>query len=257
MHTPPCSLQGPSDLKVKSHPVVLDRNSLSSATSAADSTAWDLDDELPPSRSMTSQRAHSGSPWAQSSSNAFRDSVDDTAFNFAPLDNSGSGSQQPRSRFAPGAGSSNAGLGSSGGGPVGGSPRASGVTGRPEEGSRQAERAEESNALVSVPSDPVVRRRLTWAVIVLEAVLLVGVVAAFLALQLLKSRHNKCTWQYLALYGAQVGADGRAAVIRPVPMHACHFMHPTGHTRRDASGALCHTPHSWKQLRHHIKAAQS
>lgn len=156
--------QGPAGLKVRSHPVVFDR--MSPATSTASSVVWDVDDEVPTAAS--SSLPEPGSPWDTTPAPAFRDSTDQTAFNYAP----DARAAPALSRFAPAPGSADA------------VPAAGQLD--DESGSKQ---------------------RTVWAVIMLEAVLLVSIVVGFLALQSAKSRFHTCTWQFASLYAAQVGRD--------------------------------------------------
>ncbi|KAK9801372.1 hypothetical protein WJX73_002498 [Symbiochloris irregularis] len=53
------------------------------------------------------------------------------------------------------------------------------------------------------PGTPAAQRRLTWLGILLEALLLFGIIAAFLVVEMLKAHRKICTWQFGLLYGIQ------------------------------------------------------
>ena len=170
------SPQAPGDAKVQSHPVRFGSRAsggnlspaLSSAVSGADSTVWDDPDEAQ-QPALTSQRSNSGgpsSPWEGGDRpGASRGGAGPTA--------SDSTTQRPsavRSRLA----------------------AASSAVADP-------------SGEDAMPGTPIAQRRLTWLGILLEALLLFGIIAAFLVVEMLKARREICTWQFGMLYGIQVG----------------------------------------------------
>lgn len=153
------------ELKMQSHPVTGLGDSMSPAASGADSLVWDLDDELPPSPL--------GNIVEDAGPSSHPADADSSAGASDSREQGTDSSQHPHSPSEPHL-------------------------------SRFAPQSRSTAAGEAVPVMPYAKRRGTWVMILLEAALLLSVVAAFLVLQKVKSQHNKCTVTFAALYGSQV-----------------------------------------------------
>ena len=165
---------------MKSFPVTFDHEAMSPAASGG-SVTWDLDDELPPSPTTNGGGRNSPGPSelpAEALPSSWGPSTDGpfhSSTDETSFNYLPSEARPPPvlTRFAPGTG---------------------------------------SRADNAAPITPAAKRKLKWTVILLEAFLLLAVVAVFLVLQMLKSHYDKCTGHFIVFYAAQVNAGPTPAV---------------------------------------------